>query len=138
MIRRPPRSTRTDTLFPYTTLFRSGPYDPPLRLTAIDDDEVAVDEAPGRGGEIGNRLGHVPGVAALLHRIGLMETLQRFFGVHDKAFGLEHARPDAIDAHVERRPLRRKRLCQIDHSGPTDTGRRGQIGSEHVCQPVTN
>src|SRR3546814_6104369 len=31
MIRRPPRSTRTDTLFPYTTLFRSGisaPLDP--------------------------------------------------------------------------------------------------------------
>src|SRR3546814_2093896 len=25
MIRRPPRSTRTDTLFPYTTLFRSEP-----------------------------------------------------------------------------------------------------------------
>src|SRR3546814_5213878 len=28
MIRRPPRSTRTDTLFPYTTLFRSA--DPQL------------------------------------------------------------------------------------------------------------
>src|SRR3546814_18908465 len=29
MIRRPPRSTRTDTLFPYTTLFRSpSPTDP--------------------------------------------------------------------------------------------------------------
>src|SRR3546814_14005362 len=26
MIRRPPRSTRTDTLFPYTTLFRSRQY----------------------------------------------------------------------------------------------------------------
>src|SRR3546814_20274662 len=26
MIRRPPKSTRTDTLFPYTTLFRSLPY----------------------------------------------------------------------------------------------------------------
>src|SRR3546814_8905706 len=26
MIRRPPRSTLTDTLFPYTTLFRSGDY----------------------------------------------------------------------------------------------------------------
>src|SRR3546814_5453262 len=26
MIRRPPRSTRTDTLFPYSTLFRSGGY----------------------------------------------------------------------------------------------------------------
>src|SRR3546814_17500966 len=39
MIRRPPRSTRTDTLFPYTTLFRSqqpdrrqhGPRDPDPR-----------------------------------------------------------------------------------------------------------
>src|SRR3546814_1665235 len=30
MIRRPPRSTRTDTLFPYTTLFRS-PRRPPVR-----------------------------------------------------------------------------------------------------------
>src|SRR3546814_3785396 len=30
MIRRPPRSTRTDTLFPYTTLFRSR--FPPVRL----------------------------------------------------------------------------------------------------------
>src|SRR3546814_16592554 len=26
IVRRPPRSTRTDTLFPYTTLFRSGCY----------------------------------------------------------------------------------------------------------------
>src|SRR3546814_5767551 len=31
MIRRPPRSTRTDTLFPYTTLFRS-----PALLTAAE------------------------------------------------------------------------------------------------------
>src|SRR3546814_7774066 len=42
MIRRPPRSTRTDTLFPYTTLFRShtrriwstcrwSPHRPPVR-----------------------------------------------------------------------------------------------------------
>src|SRR3546814_12950808 len=30
MIRRPPRSTRTDTLFPYTTLFRSALDDTPL------------------------------------------------------------------------------------------------------------
>src|SRR3546814_19072305 len=29
MIRRPPRSTRTDTLFPYTTLFRSS-WRPPV------------------------------------------------------------------------------------------------------------
>src|SRR3546814_1531797 len=34
MIRRPPRSTRTDTLFPYTTLFRSAA-DRRLRRAAI-------------------------------------------------------------------------------------------------------
>src|SRR3546814_15275311 len=33
MIRRPPRSTRTDTLFPYTTLFRSGEW-----LFVVTDD----------------------------------------------------------------------------------------------------
>src|SRR3546814_10498489 len=33
MIRRPPRSTRTDTLFPYTTLFRSLPVPPGFTLS---------------------------------------------------------------------------------------------------------
>src|SRR3546814_9938859 len=32
MIRRPPRSTRTDTLFPYTTLFRSTAVNGPIVL----------------------------------------------------------------------------------------------------------
>src|SRR3546814_7608950 len=32
MIRLPPRSTRNDTLFPYTTLFRSGIYSRVTRL----------------------------------------------------------------------------------------------------------
>src|SRR3546814_4019859 len=32
MIRRPPRSTRTDTLFPYTTLFRSAPAASPILI----------------------------------------------------------------------------------------------------------
>src|SRR3546814_20420299 len=36
MIRRPPRSTRTDTLFPYTTLFRSSR--PWFTLATYDDD----------------------------------------------------------------------------------------------------
>src|SRR3546814_17488758 len=35
MIRRPPRSTRTDTLFPYTTLFRSQ--DPPELIPQMLD-----------------------------------------------------------------------------------------------------
>src|SRR3546814_14303736 len=37
MIRRPPRSTRTDTLFPYTTLFRSVFYHPAIgRLDLVN------------------------------------------------------------------------------------------------------
>src|SRR3546814_15694975 len=38
MIRRPPRSTRTDTLFPYTTLFRSQLVSEwPPQLSAADE-----------------------------------------------------------------------------------------------------
>src|SRR3546814_5828250 len=40
MIRRPPRSTRTDTLFPYTTLFRSLQ----SRLLALRQRGVAGDQ----------------------------------------------------------------------------------------------
>src|SRR3546814_11070575 len=40
MIRRPPRSTRTDTLFPYTTLFRSVP-----RAVIIEALEAALASA---------------------------------------------------------------------------------------------
>src|SRR3546814_9876347 len=36
MIRRPPRSTRTDTLFPYTTLFRSHAHPLPHRQLPED------------------------------------------------------------------------------------------------------
>src|SRR3546814_3856463 len=44
MIRRPPRSTRTDTLFPYTTLFRSqvGPR-PGMGIAAAEPHPVAAD-----------------------------------------------------------------------------------------------
>src|SRR3546814_13508397 len=46
MIRRPPRSTRTDTLFPYTTLFRSSA-DNPLVVaeTRVDIPEASVSDA---------------------------------------------------------------------------------------------
>src|SRR3546814_7174490 len=40
MIRRPPRSTRTDTLFPYTTLFRSGAVQ-----NAVDDADLVCSRA---------------------------------------------------------------------------------------------
>src|SRR3546814_17514621 len=43
MIRRPPRSTRTDTLFPYTTLFRSSQTAPRPRLRDLPN-RISIDE----------------------------------------------------------------------------------------------
>src|SRR3546814_17481967 len=45
MIRRPPRSTRTDTLFPYTTLFRSTSH--PSSLPAPSSKAATCMFAPG-------------------------------------------------------------------------------------------
>src|SRR3546814_1637529 len=52
MIRRPPRSTRTDTLFPYTTLFRScGDVEPQLvRRALLMPDTPCFDQPPRRPG----------------------------------------------------------------------------------------
>src|SRR3546814_18914567 len=58
MIRRPPRSTRTDTLFPYTTLFRSGrraerggAAERPVRVRGVPAGEVrCAPSAPGSPG----------------------------------------------------------------------------------------
>src|SRR3546814_14169668 len=78
MIRRPPRSTSTDTLFPYTTLFRSHPHDAPAALgQGVDQrDEAPVIETAARlalrrgahiilkGINLGNGFdGHDPGPA---------------------------------------------------------------------------
>src|SRR3546814_4933780 len=48
MIRRPPRSTRTDTLFPYTTLFRSYRQDVQERSGTADRTSGAADEGCGQ------------------------------------------------------------------------------------------
>src|SRR3546814_10981696 len=45
MIRRPPRATRTDTLFPYTTLFRSA-------HKAEDEGAVCAEMLAGQSGHI--------------------------------------------------------------------------------------
>src|SRR3546814_11163308 len=47
MIRRTPGSTRTDTLFPYTTLFRSQGLP---RFDALADDEIVLGNTAGVGG----------------------------------------------------------------------------------------
>src|SRR3546814_20346788 len=54
MIRRPPRSTRTDTLFPYTTLFRSH-WEVLLRARAIETQCYVLAAAQGGKHETGRR-----------------------------------------------------------------------------------
>src|SRR3546814_13599273 len=49
MIRRPPRFTRTDTLFPYSTLFRSKP----PGAVADDDDRAGIDADGGAENKAG-------------------------------------------------------------------------------------
>src|SRR3546814_16988745 len=72
MKRRPPRSTRTDTLFPYTTLFRS-------RLAAGQRATVHVDAYPGEvfEGRI-DRIGHAANSQfALLPRLNESGTFTK-------------------------------------------------------------
>src|SRR3546814_18515689 len=67
-IRRPPRSTRTDTLVPYTTLFRSG-----LAGVAVADDQLAL--AAADGNERVERL--EAGLHRLVHRLARDDEIGR-------------------------------------------------------------
>src|SRR3546814_9263041 len=72
MIRRPPRSTRTYTLFPYTTLFRS--------LHVICDLTIASDRA--KFGQAGPRVGSVDagfGTGYLAAVVGEKKALEIWF-----------------------------------------------------------
>src|SRR3546814_8864691 len=71
MIRRPPRSTRTDTLFPYTTLFRSivqavADHQAVVAVLALGDQsdlELRAVDADGVGNAVhlpGDRCSHTP------------------------------------------------------------------------------
>src|SRR3546814_4925495 len=67
MIRRPPRSTRTDTLFPYTTLFRSlaaQSYNSTGTLNGRPAAVIGVFQAPGA-----NAVATAEGVRATLEEL---------------------------------------------------------------------
>src|SRR3546814_11919978 len=68
MIRRPPRSTRTDTLFPYTTLFRSA------------DRRVGDQAQTTRGGELDQRSDHAGERERLDSAARILAGLQHFGG----------------------------------------------------------
>src|SRR3546814_15785510 len=90
MIRRPPRSTRTDTLFPYTTLCRSYDEDS-LKMETTD----GIHEDLGEVGEDGAR--------AVLHTDAELaaaeddEPAQRAYGNEEEAQGAERVNEFEID-----------------------------------------
>src|SRR3546814_14477481 len=68
MIRRPPRSTRTYTLFPYTTLFRSGVFRELKRLEAGDRFRVQMGDLSWREFEVvGSQAYSIPDAGLALY-----------------------------------------------------------------------
>src|SRR3546814_7971857 len=80
MIRRPPRSTRTDTLFPYTTLFRSIFLDPAaaVRLVRLHPIDLVLRDAVGIVNEAA-RIGQRQHLAARLDDLfgGMRRAIDR-------------------------------------------------------------
>src|SRR3546814_20166608 len=103
MIRRPPRSTRTDTLFPYTTLFRSmvrhaeAP-DGADALAEGADDEVDIVEYPLRLGDAAAMF------ADEAHRMRLVDQYHR-------AIFLRNA-----DHFLQRRAVAAHRIDALEHA----------------------
>src|SRR3546814_5731028 len=129
MLRRPPRSTRTDTLFPYTPLFRSER--PAREVAALDAlEEVAavalvIVGDNGRGlfvGEIGNAL---LGAEMELHPHALVGGVDHREGVAAIAEHVPEAARDAAvghgDGHLVQR-LRQQRPEIPDVVGGTQSG----------------
>src|SRR3546814_581695 len=128
MIRRPPRSTRTDTLFPYTTLFRSplkrsgdGRLSRalPRRRRSPSTDPVLASPNPDRR-HPGRRGRDRPGLCRLAQRKPDSETLhQRRAGILDHGPNtrlLPHiAKPDRN--HGSRRPFHPGGQSGIDWRG---------------------
>src|SRR3546814_9736431 len=94
MIRRPPRSTRTDTLFPDTTLFRSTAEEVPLLAAAKDIATMEVTPqhltlaAPYCYEELGSFAQMNPPIRDARHREALWEAVR--LGIAD-VVGSDHA-----------------------------------------------
>src|SRR3546814_1591300 len=95
MIRRAPRSTRTDTLFPYTTLFRSGKAETMRGLAGLGDLTLTCTATQSRNYSLGVALGGGRSVeAALAAARGVVE------GRFSAAATLAMARPLAVEMPI--------------------------------------
>src|SRR3546814_12612012 len=110
MIRRPPRSTRTDTLLPYTTLFRSVRDDAALHAARRVDAELVdgVETVALRVHEVDQRH-HRVGLAGDLVAVDLRLEQQRldgFVGLQQGAVGLaQQLRVQVLELAFAQPPL---------------------------------
>src|SRR3546814_8519907 len=149
MVRRPPRSTRTDTLFPYTTLFRSGEgFVNLIKVDVSDLEASAFQNALGRWDRLFQHHLRVPGGYREMRDSCLWREvvyLQRLFG-HDqhrrRTIGVLARIRDGDGAAFRERPYATDRLnrrvpptafvCHIPFGVALGTGDRDQIGRAHV------
>src|SRR3546814_16146355 len=94
MIRRPPRSTRTDTLFPYTTLFRST--EPKLGIRASATCEIELDDYVVQADEVLGEEGHGFKIA-----MGVLDAGR--IGIASQAIGIARAAYEATLEYVRER-----------------------------------
>src|SRR3546814_6847835 len=73
MIRRPPRSTRTDTLFPYTTLFRSNAIQA-IDAKDIESGSVEIEVLRNGQADVIDRLEDVDGFVVKDNGIGFIKS----------------------------------------------------------------
>src|SRR3546814_14565149 len=90
MIRRPPRSTRTDTLFPYTTLFRSHADIPHQDVIFLEETDPISSPMKAKGvGELG-----ICGVAA-----AVANAVYNATGIRVRDY------PITLDKFIDRLPM---------------------------------
>src|SRR3546814_18128035 len=112
MVLRPPRSTRTDTLFPYTTLFRSETLFVVDSMTGQDAATTAKhfgEALPLTGVVLTKTDGDARGGAALSVRYITGKPI-KFIGTGEKNDGLDVFHPDRV-AKIGRASCR-ERVCQ--------------------------
>src|SRR3546814_19443402 len=94
MIRRPPRSTRTDTLCPYTTLFRSKADPMALRI-------ITAEERLSRKPKINVALFGPSGVGKTFQAQTLDPETTLFMDLEAGPLSLQNGRGDVIDVRKE-------------------------------------
>src|SRR3546814_10574068 len=107
MIRRPPRSTRTDTLFPYTTLFRSRPAIFVPYPHAMDDHQTwnVVDLVEAHGAQSIPQGDFTPAaLAKQIQRMALERVALETAAEHAARCGLPEATRDLADLVVSFAP----------------------------------